>query len=635
MTPPADLNSKSFALGLPFAAAFYLGSLFSYLGFRTVFGISTSIFSVAEISLFYFFVVALLVEVSSSTSLRTPTKVGVSWLVVCSPLFGFFAPGLLRVCFGVGGFCGIVLLVRRSANLRAVLPLLLSAFVFSVLCAVRANTYVSWTGVYSPAMTTELAELGLLQKDLFHISSIVAMIKEFGVVSTGVHGLTETSTHYFPYYWVAGLAKIYHLPAIESLGVIFSLVVLPLSVFSFSLVSLSASATERSSTVAWMVLSALLVMTAISPINVLDNFNFATSFILFSLTLPELVRSRSQSFLRNVSLLFPLALACAVFKVKPHTSVFLFLLFVFAAAFGALSRSGGRRKLFVSLLTAGVLLSVIGYALLPRDSVYFTYLRTMKPFNVNVTFPGTAVFYLVAAFSLSVLYLQDRKLRENSNFWSVAFLSAFSAAFIVIRGIPDGNAHYFSFLLATYSLFVLCRSSAVSVVMLRLERAKAARVEQWWAVFVLLAVLYSGYFVRIDFLKERRIITQAQQSNAESLVRDLKAKVSEIKPKKFAVYVPSDQQRLWSTVKHCQSAPFVVPALLERPRLFGLSPKAVCPGLDRTGYGFENIGLDKRRESVSDAELCEAAALFGITSVVEATYSSETVVREIACQKGS
>lgn len=79
-------------------------------------------------------------------------------------------------------------------------------------------------------MLERLGANSVHQDTLFH-ASIAAMIKNYGVVSTGLHGLVETPYHVLSHYFLAGISSLSGVGVLEVYGLGPQLFFIPLLLF--------------------------------------------------------------------------------------------------------------------------------------------------------------------------------------------------------------------------------------------------------------------------------------------------------------------------------------------------------------------------------------------------------------------
>lgn len=138
---------------------------------------------------------------------------------------------------------------------------------------------------------------GLVRQDTLHHASIAAMIKQYGIVSTGLHGLVATPYHAFSHQMVGAISLLSGISVIEAYGVVPWVLFAPLLVFAMCVASL-AVAVDKSPPVAivWLLVGLVLALAPrlLQPWGVFDAYFNSESYLvalgLFLLALPTLLK---------------------------------------------------------------------------------------------------------------------------------------------------------------------------------------------------------------------------------------------------------------------------------------------------------------------------------------------------------
>jgi hypothetical protein len=137
-------------------------------------------------------------------------------------------------------------------------------------------------------------QIGNVNHDTLFHASIAAMIKNYGVVSTGLHGLVETPYHTFSHVLMAAISLLSGLGVIEVYGVAPWVLFAPLLIFSIAAFCATLDRTESVSLpLAWGLTSILLALTPflLWRWGVYDSFFVSESYLvslglfMFGLTL--------------------------------------------------------------------------------------------------------------------------------------------------------------------------------------------------------------------------------------------------------------------------------------------------------------------------------------------------------------
>lgn len=107
-----------------------------------------------------------------------------------------------------------------------------------MLAAIGTATVMGVSNAYTSFDMAERLLSGYVHKDTLFHSSIAAMIKNYGVASTGLHGLVETPYHTFSHTLMASLSKLSGVGVVETYGVATSALFAPLLLFSLTYLGL-------------------------------------------------------------------------------------------------------------------------------------------------------------------------------------------------------------------------------------------------------------------------------------------------------------------------------------------------------------------------------------------------------------
>ena len=152
--------------------------------------------------------------------------------------------------------------------------------------------------LYNSFDNLNAARAGVIHKDALFHSSIAAMIKNYRVNSTGLHGLVELPRYYLMTHYVVALLSVTSGQGVfEVYGIITFVLWMPLLVFSatYSAVALSAKRAVRPEFI-WGVVCLLLVLPqrCLSPWGVNPQFLMSESsllsYALFTLSMPLMLK---------------------------------------------------------------------------------------------------------------------------------------------------------------------------------------------------------------------------------------------------------------------------------------------------------------------------------------------------------
>ncbi|MCW5206913.1 hypothetical protein VU08_08330, partial [Desulfobulbus sp. F5] len=238
---------------------------------------------------------------------------GIAWLVVFSrqPWLTFTLRGLAA---------GALLYALRFLRVaRRDLPLLF-------LMAIAASAAISGMEAYTSFDMLPRLHFGEVHQDTLYHASIAAMIKNYGVVSTGLHGLVETPYHTLSHVLMACISLLLGASVIEVYGVANPVLFAPLLIFSVTACCAMLDRSQRLSLpVAW---GAVVLLLAVMPVlfgwwMVLQRpFFISESYVLslglFTLGLPLL----HKRHLLWSDLLLTFLLSAMISNAKASTGLF-------------------------------------------------------------------------------------------------------------------------------------------------------------------------------------------------------------------------------------------------------------------------------------------------------------------------
>ena len=607
MTPKPSL---AFTIGLVLYAVF----AGCYLLCRSYFGHSLNLLLIGEYFLLFAFLAFQICFVSHSAKIKAHYKAPLGFAVICEVFLGLYWPELSRVFFGLGGAIFLALSLKGMfLAVKEHLGLLVCIALGAVFYFAWANSYYSdWTGIEMPVLAQELAQMGILHKDFWYLSSMVSMIKNYDVLSIGVHGLTPTKAHGFLPYLFAALSKTYGISSILAVCLSGLVLLVPLAYFSIFNASLLVSKSKHLGGVVLSVAGLLFCLDALCQYYGMINYNFALSLVLLCPALVFLVQHSKFSWQNFIPLLLLSLVALVTLEIKPQAALFILLL-ALVRIFFSFTKPPYLALLLMVLIGGGALF------LLPSDSMYYEYLTKLQPFNLNFKFPELSLFYLLAAALAFFIWRSKQDLRANLDLKALVSMVGILAFLIVVRGIPDGNLHYLSSALVVLSFLFLSKYFDSVSDRLNLKLALAALV---CSVFFALAL-----YKNIDTILLK--VENAKDSKSLEILELISAGLEREKQRDFAVYVGPEQEQLWSLVQPCSSKPFLMPALFEVPRIYGMPSTDICK-MSRAGYGYKALG-DVRTRALSDPQLCNSVKDLGLKRVVALEYQGYLLSRKIEC----
>lgn len=160
--------------------------------------------------------------------------------------------------------------------------LLLATSLITAITALGARNALSSFNIISRL------SIGEAHQDTLYHASIGAMLKNYGVASTGLHGLVDIFYHTFSHWLIAGISSLSTIGVLEVYGVILPLLFIPLLLFSVTAFCLYFNPEQNYSAIAlWWILGclALTVVPALFRVFMVYDAFFISESYLIALTL--------------------------------------------------------------------------------------------------------------------------------------------------------------------------------------------------------------------------------------------------------------------------------------------------------------------------------------------------------------
>ncbi|MCB2262249.1 MAG: hypothetical protein LGR52_04820, partial [Candidatus Thiosymbion ectosymbiont of Robbea hypermnestra] len=463
---------------------------------------------------------------------------------------------------------------------------------------------------------------GRITYDLLHHAALAAMIKNYGVVSTGLHGLVETPYHVFSHSLMAGLGRLSGCGTLEVYGVAKPVLFIPLLIFSPVAGAALLDRTGRLDLpVAWGLVCLLLVGTPrlLSPWLFWESYFISESYLvalgLFLLGFPLLFKTRLR-----VSDLLLITLATALMA---ETKISVGLLFAGLWLVRLLWIPGERPALeriaaLAALVTAAVVTAraigaMSGWLLVgPHNlqTLLLTFIRAF-PFGdawisaviealragndmpwriLGLALLVTASF-LILYFSLSWLLIGRAVYRQGITALWKDPVALYSSA-TVISGVSIVSLFYLPGAAAFYFSHIAFFVALPTVVTLATERLHQRRVRDTTLLFLGIALIV---LASLKSYYRASALTSLQQPSEQSPLIESLLRVRDRSPLWIALK-PDPSLPKNNPVARCDAQPFVFPAVSERPWLQVIPERDDCYYLY---YGYAQYGITDARQSVS------------------------------------
>jgi len=475
---------------------------------------------------------------------------------------------------------------------------------------------------------------GEVTKDTLFHASIAAMLKHYGVVSTGLHGLVETPYHAFSHGLFASISSLASVPVLDAYGSSAQILFIPLLIFYLCILAQELdSDVQISPAFDWFATSFILVLfpAILSHWCFWDSYFISESYLvslgLFALMLIPLYRLAIPSgyFIclpilvymmtaskASVGSVYLLLWAARVVFLRP-SSLFKNLVLVAiisVAAFLGLAASAGANSEFVGF---GPLHFIRTY------SFWGSSITLLAKSLIDGGIPATSVFIkaciAIASFLMMhylacwiVLARESFAVRPRFLLFAPAslYVSTSLAAglfFGLLFEIPGGSAYFF-----TNISFFVCVPFLVFYTKEGLSLAVS-----WKSRFRLAAIVVT-LAISAPGLAKASIASSIHRHDAvsSSFINSL---VQIRNQSDVSVILSASSQSLkLNPVKQCNARPFIFPAVSERPWL------QVAPSIPECFYqyyGYAQYGITAAEQSPSVPPIIPTGSVVSKWNVVD------------------
>lgn len=494
------------------------------------------------------------------------------------------------------------------------------------------------------SQTNSMVELlnGRLHTDsLLHIAT-ASMWKVNHAVSHGLHGLSELDYHYGSHLLMAGASSLMGISVFETYSHFFGFFCIPL--LGISIISIAEEYVRSKNNTEFRIkvlLYCIIILGTgvVSPGSFLSRFALWPSFYVSeSYTVSLILLFSLFSILKNGTNLFLMLVICCILGLMTITKI--------STGFFALGLLGSWALL--SDETRWSKLWSYRWAVLLAGSIIFLYLKQLinpgmgdahfNPFQfmgayVNFSAPFYLKLLLFVAFHfifcLGALLTYRLNLKSEQmklafpSWWLLSLLLSFviGLGVVTLLYVQGGSGYYFS----NVSMFI-AMPFLISVPFLLEAELKVKIIKIMSVILIVTSIIYvprvliSGvntFFWAID--------QELPINNFSTYIDKLKTIRDDQGTKNSLIYIPRSENEYW---KHgdCRSASFIIPAISERPALYGW-PSTDCFEF-LCGPRFHSNGLCRKSMlSYSDEELIIEARRIGFEQVLIVTSKEIRTLR--------
>ena len=564
---------------------------------------------------------------------------------VCLMFLGVFY-SLSRLCksiaWGLAGLYGSILSVVyfQSVGVNALFYVMAGAACVYTIKFLRIDKAKLWAslaagvlgaitilgvrGAYTSFNMLERLVVDSVHQDTFFHASIAAMIKNYGIASTGLHGLVETPYHVLCHWLVAGISSLSGVSVFEVYGLAPQLFFIPMLFFclGYFCVFLNLGKENINVAVLWGLICLALTFATYPFNNSFGMFNsyftsesYTVSLGLFMLGLTLLYKHH----LSLADIILACLLAMLITSAKASVGLIYMGLWWIRALF---FMEKGRGKIIFSTLLLSGLVAITVFAsasastghqafgpfkFIEDFSLWVRHIRKARQFyaetgsfHIRYLFGSiiSILLFVAVHFFMSWLAIGQSVYKKGWIFlWrspmALYSLGAILAGMFIISlfNIPGGSAYYFSnvaFFVSLPAVLILCYAG--------LERLFAEQTNQNTNMLIVLVsacalVSMTNYSPMRKLFKEHSGINKELNSFIETLVSIRKN--SEIDQ----YFVPSQSLIAQNNIKRITAKPFVYPAVSERPWV-----NVVVENDTKTKYqwySYEQYGITKEKQHIT------------------------------------
>jgi hypothetical protein len=475
------------------------------------------------------------------------------------------------------------------------------------MAAIAAAAILGARDPYSSFDMIERLHAGTVRLDTLYHASIAAMIKNYGVTSTGLDGLVYTPYHVLSHALFAAVSVVSRAPVIEVYGVAIWVLFAPLLIFSASASCfMLAGPTRLDPAKVWYSVCLLLVLAslALDRWAVWNSFFISESYLvsltLFLLAMPLLFTAALRA--GNLAILIAIAgLICAA--KAPVGLIFIELFGIRLILLNHRWKAFEALTLLLMLATAAMVLWTSAVA--NMTSVWFGPLHFIETYSFLGPHLAAAHQSLLGAghaglrtwsfavislcsfiglhflMSWAVVACVARRIGVRAAISSPIVLLSLGAVFaglviVLLFRIFGGSAYYFS----NVAFFASLPSAAA----LLAEFLSGSRFSSWpllpAATAVVLIVSATQYW-------NASALSSTRASRTHSVLIERLLHARQFSPRQ--VILKADASLLASTpFSFCLARPFVFPAVSERPWIGVMAEDAECHYED---YGYDSYRL--------------------------------------------
>lgn len=474
---------------------------------------------------------------------------------------------------------------------------------------------------------------------VYHIS-IAAMIKGYGVVSHGLHGLSALEYHFGSHYILASLSNLLDISAFQAYAFIYPFFLIPLFNISILIFIEKLKPSEdiiKASTRIGIYLFSMISFGVFNQGSILNNFGVWSSFyasesyLISLLLLFSLLSIFLDTVINGRNLVVIMIILVAIMITKVSTGLIalgaiIAFLFYYQNS-KLLSIKLNSKSIFSATLFVSIFLIFIKYTVNGSDGAYispFYFLNTYVKSDLIFWLKLPLFLIIHFLFSWVAIYsiLLYRDINNAIPIWyklTLIFSLLVGIFFITLYYIQGGSNYYFS----NISMFL-----SLPILILYFEYI-LLKIKKKYYLFILILFFILIYTPSVingsikAYLNGLRSIRH--ETPISYYINELELLAKERNVSEALIYIPRSEEQFWGALD-CRTMPFIIPAISGIPTIYAW-PKSECFDW-LCGPRFHSNGLcGISGDSFKDSQLLYEASRLGFSSVIIITQVGSRILR--------
>lgn len=502
-----------------------------------------------------------------------------------------------------------VMLPGIAGRLRAVRLPPFRRWRFHALLFLAIGFLVSALGQYVDYYDSNLTMVPYIHRDSLYHSAIASMLATNGTVSNGLHGTTPLAYYFFSHLVYGGTSHLLGIPVVEGYGYLTIFLFSPLLISALTITSSAIARIESARDAVQRFLAIAVCLfgflgytgRGLFPYyGVFQSFFVSESYLI---SLIQFAGFLSLFFSRDSRLRITGMFLIAMVMMMTKASVGLICLGLIAYDVLFLGRLG-RVALLSIMAGGGVLLAAtvmfflesylpfihLGVLEFPRQYGRVTLSPAYRATWSILLFITLHFFFVWAAIAAGFRFRTERAFRDSCHLLGACVL----VGLVVLGGFKLMSAEYYFSNVSMFAglplLVAFASRRAVGGEFLS-DRVGAA----FFGCGLVGLLVFAVPAAVASHTGKRAAFSKTSLSDLGPYIQQLREIRDSAASRGYAVYIAKDQRGFWKSEVWCIATPLLIPAIAERPAIFGLPSTSECE--KPVGYGYEDFSIEHYRKS--------------------------------------